>query len=586
MKKLCLSTALQLVLLSFALGQSPLYKDTAQQAWVDSVYNTLTFEQQIGQLFMVAAYPKEDSAQVAQIEKYIRENAIGGLIFYRGTPAVQVALVNRYQKLSKVPLLIGMDAEWGLNMRLDSTLRYPWAMTLGAVQDVGLLRTMGKQVAQQCRRMGIQLNFAPDADVNTNPKNPVIGNRSFGDDPKAVADHALAYAKGMQQGGVLACAKHFPGHGDTDVDSHKALPVVSRSLAHLDKVELPPFERLIHEGVTAVMTAHLYVPALTAKDTLPASVSKNVVTKLLRDTLAFKGLIISDALNMKGVADLFKPGFTALKAFQAGNDILLFPRDLGLAIALIKNQIAAGKLSYSRLQQSVKRVLRAKYWAGLNRWKPLERAHLIADLNRKAYRNLERKLFEKAITVLRNRGAVLPINPLAKTKIAYVPLGEESGAPFLTYLKRYAPVDRVDFLKNPGLAMTELEKYDLVIIGVHKSDQSPYESHVLSEETNGVIREISAQKRTLLDIFASPYSLLTLTPRAQVSSIVMSYQNDEAAQRASAAVIFGALGANGRLPVSIDGEFNAKNSIRYPPLKRLSQQAPGLSSPMSRQGGG
>lgn len=549
-----------LILPLFAPAQGFFDSDLGQQAWVDSVFNSLTLEQKIGQLFMVAAYSDRGVEHLAQVERSIRAHAVGGLVFFQGSPDKQVELINRFQKLSKTPLLIGMDAEWGLGMRLDSTVRYPWAMTLGAVQDTGLIYAMGRQIAEQCKRVGIRFNLAPDADVRTNPKNPIIGSRSFGGNPENVATRAIAYFEGLQQAHVLACAKHFPGHGDTDADSHKALPIVSHSRELMDTLERQPFKKLIDNGVAAVMTAHLYVPAWMGKDSIPASVSKNVVAEWLRDSLQFKGLTLTDALDMKAVTGLFKPGLAALKAFEAGNDILLLPRSVGLAIDLIKNEIAAETIPYSQLQQSVKRILRAKYWVGLNRIKPIDPGHVIADLNSEKYGALKRKLFEEAITVVRNRNELIPIKNPAHTRIAYVPLGPESGDTFYAYLNRYTRVDRIDFLRNPGMALAKLEKYDLVIIGVHKSDASPYEPYRLRAETDGAIREISAQNRTLVDIFASPYSLNTFAAQARVDAIVLSYQNAKAAQEASAELIFGALVAKGELPVSVNSEFNAENS--------------------------
>ena len=315
------------------------YASLGQKKWVDSIYKQMSLEDKIGQLFMVAAYSNKDSIHFNAIDKLISKYKIGGLIFFQGGPGRQARLTNRFQSKSKIPLFIGNDAEWGLSMRLDSTYRYPWNMTLGAIQNLRLVEEVGKQMGAQCNRLGVHFNFAPVLDINTNPKNPIIGFRSFGEDKINVTDHAIALMKGVQSQQVFSTGKHFPGHGDTSTDSHKGLPTVDFSAERLDEVELYPYKRLFKEGLSSVMVAHLNVPCLELRANCPSSLSYNIVTNILQTQLGFKGLIFTDALNMKGASNYKTPGDIDLDAFTAGNDILLFPENVPLAVGKIKRLI-------------------------------------------------------------------------------------------------------------------------------------------------------------------------------------------------------------------------------------------------------
>ena len=340
-------------------------------SWVDSVMQSMTIEEKIGQLFMVAAYSNKKEDHFLRIEKLIKEQHIGGLIFFQGGPAREIKLTNRYQALAKVPLLIAGDWEWGLSMRLDSTVMFPRQMMLGAIQDSVLIYEMGKEIARQIKLVGGHVNFAPVVDINNNPNNPVIGSRSFGEDRDEVYKHALPYMKGLQDENVLAVAKHFPGHGDTDVDSHKDLPVIPHKRARLDSVELYPFKKLFKDGMGGVMVAHLFVPELDSTKNTATTLSYKVTTDLLRNELGFKGLAFTDALNMKGVSKFYAPGEVDLKALLAGNDVLLFPKDVPNAIARIKGAIASKQLKMADLDLHVRKILAVKYWTGANRFKPL-----------------------------------------------------------------------------------------------------------------------------------------------------------------------------------------------------------------------
>lgn len=373
----------------------------AQKMWVDSIYNTMTLEEKIGQLFMVQVFSDKNEAHKSEILKQIKEQHIGGVIFSKGGPMRQAKLNNELQSASKIPLLVGMDAEWGLSMRLDSTYAFPWNMTLGALNDDALIEQTGKHIGEHCKRLGVHFNFAPVVDINTNPNNPIIGNRSFGEDRNRITRQSLAFMKGMQGAGVMANAKHFPGHGDTDTDSHKTLPTINFSAQRIDSVELYPYRELIKEGLSSVMVAHLNVPALEARSGYPSSISKHIVTNILKDSLGFEGLIFTDALNMKGASNFSAPGDIDLAAFMAGNDVLLISENVKLAVTKITDALNNKLFTAERLAHSVKKILSSKYKLGLNNYKSIQTDHLISDLNRIEDDLLYEKLMENAITVVK-----------------------------------------------------------------------------------------------------------------------------------------------------------------------------------------
>lgn len=551
----------------------------AQQKWVDSIYKNLSLDDKIGQLFMVAAYSNKDVKHTSSVKKLIKKYHIGSLIFMQGNPRAQAILTNDYQKLSKVPLLIGIDAEWGLNMRLDSTYRYPWNMTLGAIKNDSLLVALGKRVGEQCKRLGIHVNFAPVVDVNTNPLNPIIGNRSFGQDPKNVSAKALAFMKGIQSQNVLTTAKHFPGHGDTSTDSHQELPVVLHSKAYIDSIDLVPYKILIRNGLTGIMVAHLNVPSLETEPNLPTSLSSNVINKLLKKDLGFKGLVFTDALNMKGVANFGKSTTVDLKAFSAGNDVLMFSDDVPKAIKKIKQDIIEGKITVARLEASVKKILMAKYWVGLNHYKPIEEVNLIEDLVTINDELLDRKLMSNAITLVKNQRNIAPIDNLFQ-RIAYVKLGDASNDCFLETLKKYTRVDVISGI-NDAQINAKLQAYDLVIVGFHKPNNSPWKSYKFSEIELATLMSIARNNKVILDIFASPYALLQIKSFTDIEAVMVSYQNSDIAQELSAQMLFGAIQAKGKLPVSIKTDFKLGQGLVSDNLKRLSYGLPeevGMSS--------
>lgn len=560
-----------------AVGQSGSsftdYASHDEQKWVDSIYNSLSFDERVGQLFMVAAYSNKDSTHVKGIDKLITDYKVGGLIFFQGGPGRQARLTNRYQSKSKVPLFIGIDAEWGLSMRLDSTYRYPWNMTLGAVQDMKLIETMGQQMGMQARRMGIHFNFAPVLDVNTNPANPIIGNRSFGENKFAVTERASALVRGIQSQGVFATGKHFPGHGDTAVDSHDLLPTVPFTRERLEDVELFPYKRLFDEGMSSIMVAHLNVPGIEAMPNYPTSLSYNVVTNLVQKEMGFKGLIFTDALNMKGVSSYMQPGDVDLEAFLAGNDVLLFAENVPVAIEKFRQAYASDVLTEARLQYSVKKILAYKYRGGLNNYKPIGLKNLYSDLNAAEYDDLNYKLYESAVTVLKNDREVLPIMDLELEKIAYVKMGDDDNTVFLTTLQKYAEVTEV---REDSLhLMTEkLRDYSTVIIGYHKADGA-WKKHDFSEKELMWLDTIAAQKRIILSVFAKPYSLIPIKNFNNIEGLVLAYQNNLIAQTVAAEIIFGAVGSKGKIPVSIASNFRLNEGFATQTTNRLGFTTPG-----------
>ena len=411
----------------------------AQQHWVDSVFQSLDQDQRIGQLFMVATYSNQGESHQKSIDKLIKNYHLGGLIFFQGGPQRQAALTNHYQSLAKVPLLIAMDAEWGLGMRLDSTISFPRQMTLGAIEDHRELYRMGLEIGRQSNRLGVHINFAPVVDINTNPRNPVIGTRSFGQDKYNVAKKGTAYMQGLEAQQVMATAKHFPGHGDTGSDSHFTMPVIKHDRQRIMQEELLPFKAMISQGLRSTMVAHLHIPSLDDTPNLPATLSKKIINDLLQDQMGFEGLVFTDALNMKGVSQFYRPGALEVKALQAGNDVLLYSEDIPAGVEAIKAAIAKGSLSQQRIDKSVKKILAAKFRAGLNRYQPVNQDNLVTYLNRPEAQLLNRRLYEKSLTVVKNKGGAIPIKVLDTAFFASVSIGTATESDFQKRLSKYAP---------------------------------------------------------------------------------------------------------------------------------------------------
>ncbi len=548
---------------SFSQRQLP--GSERENRWVDSVYNSLGTAERIAQLMVVRAN-QPDNAYDSRIDEYIKKYNIGGVTFFKGKPEQQLIQTNRWQQLSKTPLFISIDAEWGLSMRLSGTVSYPLQMTLGAIENDNLIFEMGRQIAEQCQRMGIHINFAPVVDVNNNPANPVIGMRSFGDTPEIVSSKGIAYARGLKAGGVIATAKHFPGHGDTQNDSHYTLPVILHSRSHLDSTELNPFKKIIDDGVDGIMIAHLDIPSLDSKPNTPSTLSEKVVTDLLKNELGFKGLIVTDGLDMKGVTSVHPPGTIELLALKAGNDILLLPENVPLAIEMIKTAIEKGELPESRLEESCRKVLRYKYRAGLNAYRPSFIEQLNADLNKQEYKILADKLIAEAITIVKKDDGSIPLQK-DNLKWALLTIGSEkassmngilSEAGFKTttfQLNKNATKEQISSLQN------QLKSFDKIIVNIQNTNILANRKFGIEDAAIAFLNELSKSKSLILNVFASPYALDFLKINENYKAIVIGYQDRQDAVKAVSEILLGKKQASGKLPVTLKTGFPAGHGI-------------------------
>ncbi|MBD0849857.1 glycoside hydrolase family 3 N-terminal domain-containing protein [Maribacter arenosus] len=558
-------------------------KDTlGQQNWVNAKYDAMTLDERLGQLFMVSVASSQEKASIDKIKALIKEHHIGGVIFSTGGPVRQAKLTNSFQAESNIPLLVGMDAEWGLAMRLDSTYAFPWNMTLGAITDNSIVEKVGRQIGLHAKRLGVHINFAPDIDINTNPLNPIIGNRSFGEDRDNVADKGIAFMKGMEGAGVLSSGKHFPGHGDTATDSHHALPLIDFSKERLDSLELYPYRKLIKAGLSSVMVAHLNVPSLEIKEDWPSSLSEQIISGILKEQMGFDGLVFTDALNMTGVTNHGKDGDVELAAFLAGNDILLMPTEVANAKKKLLKAYERGRITEQRLANSVKKILQAKYKVGLNKYKPIEINGLYEDLNDIQSDLVYEEAIEKAITVVKNKFYLLGIKKLENKKIAYVKFGDADNKPFIDELNKYAEVTQVNG-KDLATLKEKLKSYNLIIIGHHKSNESPWKPYKFSKQELEWLQGIADERSSnlVLAVFTKPYALMDISSFTNIDAVVVAYQNSVLAQQKSAQLIFGGIASKGVLPVSAHADFPVNTNVQISSLKRLGYSFPervGLSS--------
>ena len=541
------------------------FLDYLHNPWVDSVFSTLSPDDKIAQLIVVAAYSNRGDEHRQEILRMIREKKIGGLIFFQGGPARQATLINQYQQASKVPLLIAMDAEWGLGMRLDSTISYPYQMALGAIQNDDLIYQMGLDIGKQMRRAGVHVNFAPVVDVNNNPDNPVINFRSFGEDKRNVAGKGIAYMKGLQDANVLATAKHFPGHGDTDTDSHYALPHIGHSRERLDTLELYPFKALIKEGVGGIMVAHLNIPALDSSG-LPTTLSQPVITQLLKRELGYKGLIVTDAMNMRGVTASKPAGVADKDALVAGNDVLEFTEDVTRAIAEVRQAIRQGAVTQHEIDLKCRKMLALKQWAGLNEYQPIALGGIHDDLNAPEFRLLKRNLVESSLTALKNERQILPLRALDTLKIASVSFGRSGLTPFQTTLALYDSIRHFSLPADAGSLLidsvrNELSKYNLIIAGIHDHGIRPVNRIDFSPELLEFIGELSGMKPVILAVFKNAYVLTKISGVTNAEALIMAYQDDPETEALTAQLIFGGISASGRLPVSVGELFSVGDGL-------------------------
>ncbi|GGF20246.1 glycoside hydrolase family 3 N-terminal domain-containing protein [Hymenobacter cavernae] len=558
-------------------GERPI--TAAEQNWVDSVMNTLTPDQRIGQLFMVAAYSNKDKKHVQHIDDLVRNYNIGGLMFLQGGPRRQAALTNRYQAEAKVPLLIALDAEWGLDMRLDSSMHFAKEMTLGAMDDDQYVYQMGREIALKMKTLGVQVSFSPVIDVNSNPDNPVIGNRSFGENKDQVSKRGIAYIRGLQDHGIIAVAKHFPGHGDTDIDSHVALPVINTDMARLTNVDLYPFQQSFDAGVMGVMVAHLYMPLFDTVRTQATTLSRNLVTGLLKDKMAYKGLVFTDALNMKSVSNLYKPGEVDAMALVAGNDVLLFSEDVPVAQQKIREAITAGRITQEDIDFRVRKILRAKYWAGLNHYRSVDLPNLMQNLNRPLSRTVQQEIYEHAVTVAKNEDNILPFTRLDTLRIASVTIGSPVGSTYSEIMGKYqsGPVysvpNRYAVDSTFARISTQLAPYNTVVVSLHSMNNTPTHSYGIGEGALKFLQQLQANKRikTVVVAMGNAYSLKYLE---SARTLVCGYEDNYPSQLVVPQVLFGALPARGRLPVTVSPTLKAGLGIPTPDLHRLRYATP------------
>lgn len=539
----------------------------------------MNYYEKMGQLFMVDAFSNKDAAHVTQITHLIDSFKIGGLIFFQGGPVRQANLTNFYQSHSKIPLMIGIDGEWGLSMRLDSTIRFPRQMTLAAGASARDVYEMGVDIAAQCKRMGIHINFAPDVDINNNPNNPIINSRAFGESKDKVALYGLSYMRGMQDHRVMACAKHFPGHGDTDTDSHLALPVVNASPERLDSLELYPFKKLIPQGLASVMVAHLFIPGLDSTIDQPSSLSPKIVNDLLKTELGFEGLVFTDALNMKGVAAYVAPGEIELKALLAGNDVLLYPQDVAKAMTRIHFAIQNCEIDQEVIDQKVMKILSAKYWTGLNQYQPIAISNLYQDLNNSYSLALNNRLYEKAPTLLKNEGELLPLHPSHRDCIASVVLNDTINNPFQMQLSMYGPiktfnVSKESTEKNRDSLFSILKECDHVIVSIHNTTINAQKNFGLSPSTIEFTEKLGKLKGSVLCVFGNAYVLSRLKGLENYEAIVEGYEDTHLPLLQTAQKIYGGQLFTGQLPVSILPEFNLDQGVVTRDLIRLKYTIP------------
>lgn len=530
-----------------------------REKWVDSVYNSLSDDQKIAQLMVIRAHSNLGADHVIKVANDIQQYNVGALCFFQGGPVRQAMLTNYYQGLAKTPLMITIDGEWGLGMRLDSVIKYPFQLTLGSISDENLVYRMGLAIGEQCRRMGIHVNYAPVVDINNNPNNPVIGYRSFGEDKEKVSKYGIAYMKGMQDAGIMACAKHFPGHGDVDVDSHLDLPVINKNISQLDSLELVPFRAVFDAGIGSVMIAHLYIPSIDNTANRATSLSKNNVTGLLRDSLHYQGLTFTDALEMKGVAKYFPQGTIAVEALVAGNDMLCLPASVPESIDAIKKAIADNKLSWEDINAKVKKVLTAKFDLGLNQWTPIDTANLVNDLNAKTDA-IRREVARKSITLLKQvpatttagYAAIPLVNP---HNVAYIGIGITEPNAFANRLQQDYNADTYLFSYKDGAARADSilqavnrdRRYDAIVVGIHGYALKPTDNFNISTNALNLFKSLNGPQ-VLTFTFGN---VLANKNFCEANTLVACYQDDDITQQAAADLLEGKILPKGRLPVTV-----------------------------------
>lgn len=555
-----------------------------EDLWVRSKLSEMTLDQKIGQIFIIRSFSRGNVNEDKVITDYIKKYHIGGICFFQGSPTEQVNLINKYQQLSAIPMFMGIDGEWGLAMRFPKeTISFPKQLMLGAIQDNKLIYEMGKEIAKQCKKTGININFAPSVDINNNPSNPVIYDRSFGEIPQNVTAKGYMFMKAMEDEGIMSCVKHFPGHGDTDKDSHDELPILNHSLERLEQTEFYPFRRLASQGASALMIGHLHVPALDERPNRPTTISDKVIKNILRDEMGFNGLIITDAMDMKGVTRYFPNGTAEAEAFLAGNDIILLPENLPKAISAIKEYLLAGKITESKLNESVERILRAKYKIGLNVTPQHDSEGLSNYLSRNQSKAIKQKLTEAAITVVADKSNMIPIQQTDNVHLGTLSINMIKKSKFQERIDNYLNARHYQLMPNQlanqhQQMMQTLSQFDIVVVSIHTSGKQNDFSREITDDMIRFLKELELKTRVITILFGSPYLLDRLN---YASQLIIGYDNDKVTQDVTAQSLFGVNDISGKLPVSVNEKWIAGYGLNKVSLGRLGYSKPemvGLSS--------
>lgn len=567
---------------------SPEFLKNNSSQWVDNTLKNMTVDQKIGQLLMPRGNYSGKGYDPQKLMKWVQEYHVGGIVFFAGQPSVQVYLTNQLQAASKIPLFIGEDFEWGLAMRMDSTVRFPYQMALGAMpQNEELIEAMGREVARQCKRLGVHINYAPVVDVNNNPNNPVINFRSFGEDKMNVTRKALAYMKGMQSQGLITTAKHFPGHGDTGVDSHHDLPLIAHDKTRLDNIELYPYKELINNGLSGVMTAHLSIPALDTTANLASTLSPKIVTDLLRNELGFKGLVFTDAMDMQGAVKYFPKGEAIVKAILAGNDIIETFEDVPTAFNAIKRAYTEGVLTEAELDKKVRKILMAKEWAGLRQFQPIALDNLVQDLNTIESDLLNRQMAESSLTLVKNTSNIIPIQDLTQ-KIAVVSIDAPPSTAFQKMAANYTNVTPLSLPINASdsaiqTVLNQMSNYDLVLVGLHLQNIRPAAKYGLTESNQKSVTALLKTGKAVLTVFGNPYTLDKIQGLNDAKAVLMAYQLSNYTEEAAAQALFGAIPIQGRLPVTVNANYPMGMGGSTTSIGRLAYGIPEMEGIDSRE---
>ncbi len=567
--------------------------EAIESSWVDSVFQSLTPDQRIAQLVWINTAANKNVAAQLKVAELIKKYNLGGVIFFTGDPEKQVELTNVYQAAAQTPLLVAMDAEWGVGMRLPGVIPFPYNMMMGAADNPDLVKEVTREMARQMKRMGVHVSLGPVVDINTQPLNPIIGMRSFGESPELVSACGLAYMQGLQESNIIAVAKHFPGHGDTQTDSHHTLPVVPYSRERLDSIEMYPFKVLTENGIAGVMSAHLNVPQLDDQQGIPSSLSSKMLTGILREEWGFKGLIITDAMNMSGAKAYGEPGEIEALALKAGNDVVEFPKDVEQTIAGIKKAVDSGLLTQEEIDEKCRKVLAAKYWVGLNQLAKVSRYNLMEDLNNPQAELVKRKMIEASITLLENQNEIIPLKRLDTLNVACLAVGVADETPFQSMLSKYTKTDNFflpeQFTADELKAVKEkLKEYNLVVAGLHLYESKtrhsmqvgnmqkvrPQRPYGLTDGTEDLLSYLSKDIKSIVVFYSSPYALAEVKSFSPPAGLVMVYQNDSLVQELTAQLICGGIGASGKLPVSLGNYYKIGDGLKINNSVRLKYTIP------------